>query len=280
MQAHSCTRRLRVRLACRFVGLRVRATVGKQARNRARETRIAQAMSERRVTKRNRLLASGGGLVVLGLLVAIVISLVNAAGKASTADDGVSQKELVVPTTATANGAISVGKANAPVKLEVYLDYMCPFCGRFERANGVELDRLVADGTVQLHLYPLSFLDRTSSGTRYSSRAANAIATVADRAPEKVLTFNRALYTEQPAEGSSGLSDDEIAALAANSGVPPDVIRLFHERIFEPWISEWTNAAFRTGISGTPTVKINGAVFKGDLYTNGPLTQAIMAAKG
>ena len=115
-----------------------------------------------------------------------------------------SQKELVVPTTATANGAISVGKANAPVKLEVYLDYMCPFCGRFERANGGELDRLVADGTVQLHLYPLSFLDRLSNGTRYSTRAANAIVTVADRAPDKVLAFNSALFADQPAEGSSG----------------------------------------------------------------------------
>ena len=186
----------------------------------------------------------------------------------------------MVPTTATANGAISVGNANAPVRLEVYLDYMCPFCGRFERANGAELGQLVADGTVQLHLYPLSFLDRSSSGTKYSTRAANAIATVADRAPDKVLTFNQALYAGQPAEGSSGLSDDQIASLAANSGVPPEVISLFHERIFEPWVSESTNAVFRTGISGTPTVKINGAVFKGDLYTNGPLTQAIMAAKG
>jgi protein-disulfide isomerase len=37
---------------------------------------------------------------------------------------------------------------------------------------------------------------------------------------------------------------------------------------------------FDTGISSTPTVKINGEVFKGDLYTTGPLTQAVTAAKG
>jgi len=253
--------------------------VGKQARYKARDMRIAQAAAERRATRRNRLLA-GGGLVIVGLVVAIVIGLVNAAGKAATADDAASQRDLVVPTTATADGAIRIGNVNAPVKLEVYLDYMCPFCGRFERANGGELDRLVADGTVALHLYPLSFLDRSSSGTEYSTRAANAVATVADRAPDKVLAFNNALYASQPVEGSAGLSDDEIAARAVDSGVPPEVISAFHEMIFEPWIARQTDTAFKSGVSGTPTVRINGVAFKGDLYTVGPLTQAVVAAKG
>jgi protein-disulfide isomerase len=187
---------------------------------------------------------------------------------------------VVAPAAATANGAVSVGQADAPVKLEVYLDYMCPFCGRFERANGAEVERLVAAGTVQLHLYPLSFLDQASSGTRYSTRAANAIATVANRAPDKVVAFNAALYAHQPDEGSSGLSDEDIGALAAGAGVPPEVIGQFHEQIFEPWVARSTDLAFGTGISGTPTVKINGVVFKDDLYTVGPLTRAIMAAAG
>ncbi len=240
---------------------------------------MAAALAERRARRRNRVLASGGGLVILGLFIAIVVSLVNAAGKASSSDTGTPQKELVVPTAAIASGAIAFGNANAPVKVEVYLDYMCPFCGRFERANGGELDQLVADGTVQLHLYPLSFLDRMSNGTRYSTRAANAVATVADRAPEKVLSLNQALYVRQPAEGSSGLSDEEIAAIAAESGVPQETISLFHEGRFEPWVAKFTETAFQNGIGGTPTVRINGVVFKGDLYTVGPLTQAIAAAK-
>ena len=53
----------------------------------------------------------------------------------------------------------------------------------------------------------------------------------------------------------------------------------FDDRIFEPWIEKSTKAAFDT-ITGTPTVKINGVVFKGDLYTAGPLTEAVTAAKG
>ncbi|HET8682456.1 MAG TPA: thioredoxin domain-containing protein [Micromonosporaceae bacterium] len=252
--------------------------MGKQARNASREVRQARAAAEQR-RKRLRLLTAAGAVVVVGLLVAIVASLVNAAGGSAPDRDG-AQKKMVTPATATAGGAIAVGSATAPVKLEVYLDYMCPYCGRFERANGGELERLVAEGTVRLELYPLSFLDKASSGTRYSTRTANAVATVADRAPGKVLAFNNALFTRQPAEGSAGLSDDEIATLARDAGVPPDVVKLFTDGIFEPWVAASTEAVLKTGVSSTPTVKINGKVFKGDLFTVGPLTQAVTAAKG
>ena len=47
---------------------------------------------------------------------------------------------------------------------------------------------------------------------------------------------------------------------------------------FDGWVAASTQAAFSGGITGTPTVTVNGAVFTGDLYTAGPLTRAIDAA--
>lgn len=254
--------------------------MSKQARTQSRQLRQAQAAAARLGRERHRRFAAAGAVVIVGLLVAIIISVINAMGGAGSAANPNPTKPVVAPATATTAGAITVGRPDAPVRVEVFLDFMCPFCGKFERANGGELERLVAEGTVRLELYPLSFLDRLSSGTQYSTRAANAFATVADRAPDKTMAFNRALYERQPAEGGKGLSDDEIAILANGVGVPQDVVNTFPERIFEPWVAASTTAALQRGVSGTPTVKINGAVFKGDLYTVGPLTEAINAAPG
>jgi protein-disulfide isomerase len=254
-------------------------SVGKQSRVITRQQRLVRAAAQRRQAKRNRLLAYGGGLVIVGLLVAIVVAVANAVGGPSPAG-GDTPKTLVAPANATAAGAIMIGDQAAPVKVEIYLDYMCPFCGRFERANAEQLDRLVADGTIRLEVYPMSFLDKASGGTRYSTRAANAMATVADRAPDKVLAFNQALFAQQPQEGSQGLTDARIAELARGAGVPQEVIDNFAARTFEPWIAKLTETAFATGVNSTPTVKINGVVFKGDLLTAGPLAEAIAAAKG
>lgn len=255
--------------------------MSKQARNTARAARTAKALAEQRSRRRNRWLAGIGGLVIVGLLVAIGIAVVNAIGKDGEAPAGATPTgEVVSPAAATADGALTVGNATAPVTLAVYLDYMCPYCGRFERANGAEIERLVADGAVRLELHPLSFLDRTSRGTRYSTRTANAIATVADRAPETLLAFHSALFARQPAEGGPGLTDGEIAEAARAAGVPQHVVDEFAARRFEPWVAKSTAAAFDSGITGTPTVKIDGKLFEGDLYAVGPLTDAIIAAKG
>lgn len=254
--------------------------VGKQSRTISRQQRLARAAAERRRAKRNRVLGYGGGVVIFGLLVAIVVAVVNAVGGPSPTG-GQTAAKLVAPANVTAAGAITIGSSSAPVKVDIYLDYICPFCGRFDRANAGELERLLADGIIRVELHLLSFLDKASSGTRYSTRAANAMATVADRAPDKVMAFNQALFAQQPQEGGQGLSDAQIAELARGAGVPQDVVDAFADRTFEPWIAQVTETAFAGGINSTPTVKVNGVVFKGDLYTAGPLTEAInTAARG
>jgi protein-disulfide isomerase len=104
------------------------------------------------------------------------------------------------------------------------------------------------------------------------------MATVADRAPDKVWAFNDVLYASQPQEGTRGLNDQQIADLATQAGVGQDAVDAFDDRVFEPWVAKVTQAAFDSGVEGTPTVKINGTVFEGDVYRAGPLTQAIEAA--
>ena len=253
--------------------------MSKQSRIRTQELRQAQLEAAARKAKQRRIVQVVGGLVILGLVAAIVVAVINATG-GSDRDLEEPTGEVVDPRNLTESGAVPVGSTDAPVTVEIYYDYMCPACGAFEEVNGDELDRLMNEGVARIELRPISFLDEASEGTRYSTRAANAFATVVDTAPDLAWTFHRALYADQPAEGTEGLSDDEIAAIATDSGVSADTVDQFPDGTFEQWVASVTAEAFDSGITGTPTIKIDGEVFQGDPYTLGDLTEAIESAAG
>ncbi|MGH3911408.1 MAG: thioredoxin domain-containing protein, partial [Pseudonocardiaceae bacterium] len=79
---------------------------------------------------------------------------------------------VVVPPGATEQG-IPVGNPDAAVTLDVYEDFQCPVCAKFERIIGPTIDELVRAGTVRAVYHPVAYLDRMSS-TEYSSRASAA----------------------------------------------------------------------------------------------------------
>ncbi|MBO0844482.1 MAG: DsbA family protein [Nocardioides sp.] len=242
-----------------------------RSRERTREMRAARAAELARERRRHRTFQVVGAVVIVGLLAGIAFAV----ARSVTSDTGVEATgKVVVPANVEA-GAFPVGDAKSPVTLDLYYDYMCPACGAFEAANSKDLSRLIADGTLRVNLRVLSFLDRMSQGTEYSTRAANAYATVADRAPNKVWAFHTALYDNQPEEGTKGLSDDRIAEIATEAGVPAGVVDTFADGTHRGWVAQSTREASRAGVSSTPTVLINGKVFAGDWSRPGVLATAI-----
>jgi len=173
---------------------------------------------------------------------------------------------------------VGVGETTAPVRVDVYQDFMCPYCGQFELANGDDLRQLAEDGTIRLEIHPLNFLDSLSQGTKYSTRSANAFVAVAEADPAHVLDFNRALYVNQPAENTPGLTDEQIAQVALGVGIDQGVVDTFTDGAHETRIQEATQAALADGVTGTPAVMIDGEQFQGDIYSSGPLEAAIRAA--
>ncbi len=248
-----------------------------QARAKSQEMRRAREAEALRRKKRQRLFTAIGTVVIVGLLAAIGFLVVRAA----TSDDGGgggNSGAVVTPDNTTDDGGVLIGSADAPVTVTIFYDYMCPACGAFEQANGDELDKLVADQTIQVDLRPIAFLDKASQGTEYSTRAANDFATVVDQAPDKAWDFHAALYANQPQENSTGLSDDKLAEIARDAGVPDAAVEQFGDGTYDGWVAEVTQKAFDSGVTGTPTIRINGEPFEGNPYQAGPLTAAIKAA--
>jgi protein-disulfide isomerase len=245
-------------------------------REALRQRQQAEATADRRVSIAIRS-AWIAGLAVAALLIGVTTWSIVGARSGNTAAV-VAADGLVAPASASDSGAIVIGKPEAKVTVTVFLDFMCPYCGQFERANGSALAAAVDNGTAKLEVHPMAFLDDLSSGTRYSTRAANAFAAVANDDAATALAFSQLLFAQQPAENSAGLTDATIADLAARAGAPADVVAGFSTQAYQPWVAKITKQAFDSGITGTPTVKINGQTFTGDLYTAGPLAEAIKAA--
>jgi protein-disulfide isomerase len=245
-------------------------------REALRQRQQAAATADRRVSVAIRTVWIAG-LAVIALLIGVTTwSIVGA--RASNTTGGGAIDGLIAPAAATDSGAVVIGKPEAKVTVTVFLDFMCPYCGQFERANGGALAAAIDNGTAKLEVHPMSFLDDLSSGTKYSTRAANAFVTVANHDRATALVFSQLLFAQQPAEHSAGLIDVTLAGLAAEAGAPTDVVAAFPKQTYQPWVAKITTQAFDSGITGTPTVKINGQTFTGDLYTAGPLAEAITAA--
>lgn len=173
--------------------------------------------------------------------------------------------------------------ADGPVVVSVYSDPMCPWCGVFAQTAMPVLAELAEAGDVVIDHHLVTTLDEYSAGTRYSTRAVNALYTVADLAPDTYTDFETALFAAQPEENTPGLSDDQIAAVARTAGVPPAVVDTFADGTYTWWAGQVTNAAYDRfdGKLATPAVLINGVPLDGDVDWRDPdsLKEAIAAAR-
>jgi len=196
-------------------------------------------------------------VVVVVLVVAVLIGgfVLYARNRSTTPAAAVSPSY-----TTTASGAVvTAGKGKAVI--DVYEDFLCPNCERFEARDGAAITAALNAGTLTVRYHAIAILDRNTTPVGYSTRAANAALCAA--AANVFPAYHAALFAQQPAEGSAGLTDQQLAALAP-AGTSAD---------FATCVTSGRNAAAVTaetqkavsdpnlqtqGQFGTPTVAANG----------------------
>lgn len=155
---------------------------------------------------------------------------------------------------------IEAAPKGQPAKVVVYMDFMCPACGAFNSSYMPTLDRLRNEGKITVEYRPITILDSEST-TRYSSRASAAAACVADAHPDRYADFLALLYAHQPAEGSAGLSNQELKSLAAAAGA--DATKCIDSGTFLAWARYSNRLALDSGINGTPSAFVDGKQWGG-----------------
>lgn len=230
----------------------------------------------------------------IALTVAIVVLLTGLIGVSVQKTRAKVQGSLQAANASVKQG-VTVGKSTAPITLDIYEDFQCPICQDFETATGKDVAKLIADGTVKVHYHMMAFLDNSSNGNRYSSRALNAALCASDVSASAFYAFHTVLYGKdskgipvQPAENTSGRTDGQLEAYFKQA-VPKataDQSSAFQGCVASEehaaLVSALTDRASRNKVTGTPTVFIDGKKWDPPAKTadiDSSLIAAINAAK-
>jgi len=272
-----------------------------ERRDAARKKARVLRDGHRKKDRLRRLILQGGiGLFVVAVITVVVLLVSSgihgpSSGPLNMQSDGIKIGTgfNVVQTPALRPGENpkpSQTNSTDVISIQIYLDYQCPICGAFEKANASQIATLLKTGAATVEIHPISILDRVSLGNQYSTRAANAAACVANYSPNSYFDFSALLFANQPTENTDGLTDIQINALVEK--ISPAHIDSIEKCVVKQEFKSWVNAATTratTGpiagtnvgkVSGTPTVIINGLQYTGALNDATAFSSAVVKAAG
>jgi protein-disulfide isomerase len=206
------------------------------------------------------LATAGFGLVGIVIIALLLIS--QGAGPKSVDTSDIKSSVVLIPA-GLADGR-QLGKADAPVTLDVWSDYQCPVCGQFaELVEPTLIRTYVATGTLRIIDHDAAFQGQRSSSSFDESVEAAAGARCADE-QGKYWEFNNLLFANQVGENLGAFRDERLRAIATKAGldvVAWDACRATGQQ--QAAVRAETTAAVNAGVNATPTMILNGQVIVG-----------------
>ena len=229
--------------------------------NRRDELRRQQEAAAAR-KRTNRIIGIGAAVVATILVAVFAVVLVQSQSRQAAA-------ATVTPPNASADKdaiVLNTGKAaaGAPV-VTLYLDYQCPNCKVFEDSFGPMLAQEAAAGTWTLENKTLTFMDKNLGNTA-SSRSAYAAA--CSDLTGKYGEYNQAVYANQAVQevrGSEGYSQTLLREqIPAQLGITGEALTQFQQCVdanaTKAFVDTVEKSAYADGVTGTPTIAINGKI--------------------
>jgi protein-disulfide isomerase len=195
--------------------------------------------------------------------------------------EAVADEQLVKPanTTGTDGTTVVIGEADAKKTLELYEDPRCPICAQFEQTVGETVAKDVEDGKYKIQFIGATFLDGNLTGEG-SKNALSALGAALNVGPEAFLDYKAALYSAKwhPEETDDKFKDDAYLIKVADTVDALKGNKEFQAAVkdgtYDKWALEMSAKFDKSGVSGTPSLKMDGKTLTGSDGKNAPMTVA------
>ena len=236
-------------------------TTRKERRAAERRDRFDVAREERRA----RTTAQGGGgsslfstrnIMIAATLVGVLIVVLVAVNQLGNRVTGTLSDPGTAYPPALLDGT-TIGTADAPVTLEVYEDFQCPFCAQYSLSTEpVLVSRYVTPGTLRIVHHDIAILGR--GGSEDESKLAATGATCAER-EGRYWEYAHWVYNNQDGENAGGFRRERLTSIAEAAGLDPGAFgACLDDASAIGEVATTTTEATNLGINSTPTLYVNG----------------------
>jgi protein-disulfide isomerase len=151
----------------------------------------------------------------------------------------------------------ALGDPDAPVVVEVFEDFQCPACRNFsDEIEPLIVDKFVTTGDIRYIYRHYPFIDDRAP-TNESDQAANASMCAAEQ--DRFWDYHDVLFANWNGENRGAFSDRRLIAFAENLNLDMTAFEAcFKENRYQEEINQDFLAGRNSGISGTPSVLVNG----------------------
>jgi protein-disulfide isomerase len=149
----------------------------------------------------------------------------------------------------------AMGDPNAPIRIEEFSDYQCPFCARFyEDTEGQIADTFVADGTVY-------FVYRSFGGFIGAESQAAAEAAYCAGEQNKYWEYHDILFANQTGENVGAFTDRRLQAFAETLSLDMDAFNeCFNSGKHSDRVTQDGQDGKAAGVTGTPAFVLSYTV--------------------
>lgn len=153
---------------------------------------------------------------------------------------------------------MAIGAIDAPVVLNEWIDFRCPFCAVFSRDTFPQLvEEYVDSGEVRIEMHDVAYFGDESLRAAAAARAAGE--------QGRYFEFVGAVYEAAPESGHPELPVEQLLMLAEQAGVP-DLERFEADMQRDDLVAavqESTSRAQQLGVSGVPFFAVGEQAFSG-----------------